>query len=145
MIYEQEMQFPTSLPPKEQLDALLKHLKTYTEYLPLDPVEFEIAGYMAYLITPVPADYFHTDYRYGGIIMIIVFFLLWESREAACGAAYAAICSYSSAEVWCIPAIIMLMMYNGNRGKQSKYFFYVFYPLHLTILWIIKEILIKDL
>ena len=90
------------------------------------------------------SDYFHTDYRYGGIIMIIVFFLLWDIPEAACGAAYAAICSYNSAEVWSLPAIIMLMMYNGNRGRQSKYFFYVFYPLHLTLLWIIKEMLIKS-
>lgn len=35
-------------------------------------------------------------------------------------------------------AIIILLLYNGKKGKHSfKYGFYVFYPLHLVLLWII--------
>lgn len=32
-----------------------------------------------------------------------------------------------------LPSILMLF-YNGKKGRSWKYFFYVFYPLHLTIL-----------
>ena len=36
-------------------------------------------------------------------------------------------------------SIILLLFYSGQRGKANlKYFFYIFYPVHLTILFIIK-------
>lgn len=34
-------------------------------------------------------------------------------------------------------ALPFILMYNGKRGKNIKYFFYVFYPLHVWILFII--------
>lgn len=36
--------------------------------------------------------------------------------------------------IGCFLAGILLRRYNGERGKQMKYLFYVFYPLHLVIL-----------
>ena len=30
-----------------------------------------------------------------------------------------------------------ILMYNGKRGKNIKYFFYVFYPIHIWVLYII--------
>ncbi|MDO5138750.1 MAG: TraX family protein [Oscillospiraceae bacterium] len=89
------------------------------------------------------AYFFHTDYRHGGVIIIVLFFLFRHYPVFACCVAYAAICWYNRSELWSAPAFLMLMMYNGNRGRQSKYFFYIFYPLHLTFLCIIKEMLIK--
>jgi hypothetical protein len=39
-------------------------------------------------------------------------------------------------------AAIPMLMYNGKRGNGSKYFFYIFYPAHIyilyTIAWFIK-------
>jgi hypothetical protein len=34
-------------------------------------------------------------------------------------------------------AAIPMLMYNGKRGKGSKYFFYIFYPAHIYILYTI--------
>ena len=38
-------------------------------------------------------------------------------------------------------ALIFMLLYNGQKGKGSKYFYYVFYPVHVWVLYIIEKIL----
>ncbi len=38
-------------------------------------------------------------------------------------------------------AISIMMMYNGKKGFNLKYFFYTFYPLHLLILIIVRALI----
>lgn len=38
-------------------------------------------------------------------------------------------------------AIIPILLYNGQKGKGMKHFFYIFYPAHIWILYIIASIL----
>lgn len=50
-----------------------------------------------------------------------------------------------SCQIWSLCAVLLLMLYNGNRGKYSfKYGFYLFYPLHLLILQGIALIVYKQ-
>ena len=35
--------------------------------------------------------------------------------------------------------MIPIYLYNGTRGKQMKYFFYIFYPAHLFLLAMIAR------
>jgi hypothetical protein len=37
-------------------------------------------------------------------------------------------------------AIVLLLRYNGQRGRNMKYFFYVYYPAHLLILGILRGV-----
>lgn len=32
-------------------------------------------------------------------------------------------------------SLIFMLLYNGKKGIESKWFFYIFYPLHIVILW----------
>lgn len=40
-----------------------------------------------------------------------------------------------------ILALPIIFFYNGKRGNGNKYFFYLFYPIHLGLLYLLKEIL----
>lgn len=49
-----------------------------------------------------------------------------------------------SCQIWSLCAVLLLMLYNGNRGKYSlKYGFYLFYPLHLLALQGIAMLVVK--
>ena len=38
-------------------------------------------------------------------------------------------------------AFIPIWFYNGERGKQNKWFFYIFYPAHLFVIYLIRRYL----
>ncbi len=52
------------------------------------------------------------------------------------------ICHIGYAVVGYSLAMFFIMRYNGERGRSMKWFFYVYYPLHLLILWAIRYCII---
>ena len=50
--------------------------------------------------------------------------------------------TYGGIQWWCLGSVPLVMLYNGLRGKAKlKYLFYVYYPLHLAVLYLIGLIL----
>ena len=41
-------------------------------------------------------------------------------------------------------SLIFILMYNGEKGRGLKWFFYIFYPLHIAVLYIISSFLINN-
>ena len=42
-------------------------------------------------------------------------------------------------QIFALLALVLIEMYNGEKGKGSKYLFYIFYPAHLLALTIISS------
>lgn len=90
------------------------------------------------------AHYMETDYGAMGVALILVMALLRDrpwTRDLAAGGVLAAMIPFGShwIELFGMLAFPLFHLYNGQRGRQSKYFFYVFYPAHLLLLALIAR------
>ena len=79
------------------------------------------------------------DYSYGGVICILLLYLLSRTRELSLGSAWAWLTYYNHNEMLALTGFALIWCYNGERGKQHKYFFYFFYPGHLIVLYLIRK------
>lgn len=95
----------------------------------LQVVEIFIAMWGAHML--------RSDYGYMGILLIVIFYYCYKHR--AIGATLAAgwnfLFGIGSLQNCGALASPLLALYNGERGPKMKYFFYVFYPAHLLILY----------
>lgn len=107
------------------------------------------------LIFCAAAYFMRTDYDMAGILMITVFYLFRGNKAVLAlstliimGARY---CNFeyfyytlnprAILSLFAALAIIPIAFYNGKKGKDIKYFFYIFYPAHLFCLFLIELIL----
>ena len=84
----------------------------------------------------------HVDYRFGGIILPWLVYLTNKKWMRlfffALGIVVVAICmgTEKEVEVWALLSVPIMALYSGERGKmRMKYFFYLFYPIHLVALY----------
>ena len=78
-----------------------------------------------------------TDYSWKGVLLILVLYLfyLYPAEKTIAG------CLCLLWEPAACLAFVFLNLYNGKRGRSIKAFFYWFYPLHLLVLVMIRNIL----
>lgn len=101
------------------------------------------------------ADWAQTDYAWSGVLMIVLMFLLRRQEIPRFLASALALLPVGQRlgefarslleghpttvfsgriEMAGLPVFVLFHFYNGQRGRQPKYFFYIFYPLHLSLL-----------
>lgn len=87
-------------------------------------------------------DIFRTDYGSWGVLMIFCFFIFRERMAAKLiSAAVINIVVFGYIQAFAVMALLPIYFYNGEKGRGYKYFFYLVYPVHLWIIWIIKTML----
>lgn len=77
----------------------------------------------------VLAELLHTDYGAFGIALIVLLYLLRGKKALQC--ILGAVCC--AWEITAPLAFVLIWFYNGKRGKQPRWFFYWFYPVHLLL------------
>lgn len=137
------------------LDACKSHVKNYILQI-LVSAAIIFAG-MAL------AGFLHTDYKYGGVLAVTAAYLFrnslnkgeaWKNRCIQACAIYAALMFYSpSFEIAAVFAIPLIAIYNGKligepkEGKKHtsvhKWLPYLFYPLHLLALSMIRAVFLS--
>lgn len=79
-----------------------------------------------------------TDYGAFGVLVIVIMYLTFADRKTMTWAAGAA---FLIGEL--IPTVLLAFIpihfYNGERGLKIKYFFYIFYPAHLLVLYMLSR------
>lgn len=75
-----------------------------------------------------------------GIVVFRAFRLLFNAAHSAMATGYIYISSiiFAFVQLGGFIAVLLLCMYNGERGNAPKYGLYIFYPAHLLLLFIIK-------
>jgi hypothetical protein len=85
---------------------------------------------------------FCCDYGMSGICAIYVLYMLRNQRQVGFATAVVLLGIMSGTlELLALLMLIPMHFYNGTRGKQHKYFFYAFYPVHLLFLAIICQLI----
>lgn len=98
-----------------------------------------LSGYLA-------AGALRTDYKMYGVLLIVLFYLgryAGISRLLICVAGYLLFLW----EPYCIGGFLLILFYNGarkKRGRGFQYFFYLFYPLHLLILGLLRVVFLGN-
>lgn len=91
----------------------------------------------------------HPDYSWYGVSLVWIFYLLRKSKILTTfGFIIIVVIYYLSKGIsitiyyplilFSILPIIFILLYNGEKGKSLKYFFYAFYPLHMLLLYAIN-------
>ncbi len=93
----------------------------------------------AALLLVLGAEFLQTDYGGGGVIMILVFYLFREQVVIKAAALIMEITvGFGGLENYAVFALVPILCYNGKKGPGGlKYLFYVFYPAHLLVLYLL--------
>lgn len=78
-----------------------------------------------------------TDYGAIGVLAIVVMYLLRKNRMLASAITCVVLMFSSILEASAFLVLWPIGFYNGKRGWNLKWVFYIFYPAHLFVLWLI--------
>jgi hypothetical protein len=82
----------------------------------------------------------HLCYTYPGILLIVLFYSFRERTDGIVWPNVMFSFMYGKVQLFGMAAIIPLSLYNGKPGNRKyKWLFYIFYPAHLIVLWIIHK------
>lgn len=95
------------------------------------------------------AEVANTDYGYWGVLVVFVFYLCKNNKPALLLSfisllalkylpymlMYNLYYKYVLFFIFTLCGIIPILFYNGKQGRKIKYFLYIFYPVHLLLLY----------
>lgn len=88
-----------------------------------------------YILFSILAIFLNVDYTVLGITTIFIFYLS-PNILLSCILYFLSVVVLKTNDIqmYSIISFFFLYLYNGKRGRNLKYFFYLYYPLHLLLL-----------
>ncbi len=96
------------------------------------------------LLPAFAAQLLQTDYGAVGVLVIALMYLLRELPWLRAVVCVIVLVTFNSLEWPTAFSFLLIALYNGERGRQAKYFFYGFYPVHLVMLWAVGGCLLGN-
>lgn len=85
----------------------------------------------------VAAEALRVDYGLYGIFMIVFMYRYRNDfKKLALSMVLLNLLYLGTEQMYSLAALVPIYFYNGRQGPKMKYFFYVFYPLHLFLLFL---------
>lgn len=119
-----------------------------------DKSKNKLLGLLSVALCAILAHFLNFDYGWFGIAIIYIFYIFKSKKIYMnllfCLATfinyfYSYIATFRKEYLFiilfCCLSLIPINLYNGEKGKNIKYFLYIFYPLHLILLYLLTFIL----
>ena len=117
--------------------------------------QYKMLGIIIVLIIAVFADIFDFDYGFYGVFIIFLFYL-YRNKKLSINIVITILTfiyytpyfmasnfniTYLGLFICSLLPLIFINLYNGQKGKDHKMLFYIFYPVHLLVLCLIYTLL----
>ena len=105
-----------------------------------DSLAGDLAGCLAASLFASAASTLKTDYGMFGVVLVYIFYFMRSDQllKFVTAALYITAARWGKTQLYCMLSFPLLALYNGERGKGLKYLFYIFYPAHLMILYLVR-------
>lgn len=117
--------------------------------------KLHILGFSSTILIAYLAEILKFDYGFYGVILIFVFYITRNSKILMTTSfAFLTIAFfvhklhthfnivYIYHLIYTLLAIIPILFYNKKEGRKTKFFLYIFYPLHIILLYLIKTFIV---
>jgi len=81
-----------------------------------------------------------TDYDAWGVAAALAMYVLYRFRLIGFAAGVLILFWMAEVEAYAFLALPLVFLYNGERGRQRKWFYYAFYPVHFLILYAVFQV-----
>lgn len=121
-----------------------------------DKCKNKVLGFLFVILTSIIAYFIHVDYGTFGILLMFCFYF-FKDKKGSMAITTIVLCFlrfvpdiiatpvlwyiYIQCAIFTALSLIFILFYNKNEGPKAKYFFYIFYPLHLLILYFLHSAL----
>ncbi|MEG0910380.1 MAG: TraX family protein [Ruthenibacterium sp.] len=78
-----------------------------------------------------------TEYDLFGILVIVAFYFLRGNTILSVGTSCMVLCVQGRMAVPSFASLLPIYLYNGKRGSNIKWSFYLFYPIHILLLYLL--------
>lgn len=117
---------------------LIMLMKEVEIKLPKNVIVINVINALLVIVFCIIAFYLQTDYNFLGILLITAFYLFRGSKMFLVISILLIFGTpIGSISILAALSMVFIALYNGNKGKSMKYFFYFFYPAHLLILFLV--------